>query len=148
MPVTCTVTNTRTSAVLILQKTWVDGAAGDTADLSVDRYGPGRGSATSTATGAAGSETDTDNQADATVFSGETVSWRGAGRGQHRYLRLPDRVQPAGADARRDGRGGTFAVPAAPVPVTCTITNTRTSATITLQKEWVNGATDDTADCR
>ena len=27
-----------------------------------------------------------------------------------------------------DGRGGTFAVPATPVPVTCTFTNTRTSA--------------------
>ena len=45
-------TNTRTSAVLTLQKTWVNGAAGDTAALAVSGSGPATsGSAVSTATG-------------------------------------------------------------------------------------------------
>ena len=74
-PVTCTITNTRSSDFLILQKTWINGAAGDTADLAVTGTDPGTsGTATSTATGAAGSETDTVNQATAAIFSGETVT--------------------------------------------------------------------------
>ena len=72
--VTCTFTNTRTSASLILRKEWVNGAAGDTAGLTISAPAPGTpASATSTATGAAGSEIDTVNQATATVFSGQAV---------------------------------------------------------------------------
>jgi hypothetical protein len=73
--VTCTITNTRTSAPLILQKTWVNGAAADTAALAVSGSDPATsGSASSTATGAAGSETDPVNRATATIFSGQTVN--------------------------------------------------------------------------
>ena len=148
VPVTCTITNTRTSAVLILQKEWVNGATDDTADLSVTGSDPGTaGSATSTATGASGSETDTDNQANARVFSGETVDLAevlGSGNtGTYGSIIACD--QP-GLTPDANGQGGTFAVPATPLPVTCTITNTRTSAMIVLQKEWVNGAAGDTAD--
>ena len=37
-------------------------------------------------------------------------------------------------------------MPAAPEPVTCTITNTRTATTLILQKQWANGAIGDSAD--
>ena len=91
---TCTITNTRTSATLILQKQWVNGAAGDTAGLTIATPAPGTpASATSTATGAAGSETDTVNRATATVFSGQTVHpGRDAGCREHRVVHLADRL--------------------------------------------------------
>ena len=41
---------------------------------------------------------------------------------------------------------GSFTVPAAPADVVCTFTNTRTRATVTLQKAWVNAVAGDTAD--
>ena len=73
--VVCTFTNTRTSATLILQKEWVNAAAGDQAGLSITGTDPATsGSATSTASGAAGSQIDTVNRATATIFSGETVT--------------------------------------------------------------------------
>ena len=145
MPVTCTISNTRTSADLVLQKEWVNGADGDTADLSVT--GADVGSATSTATGAAGSEIDGDNRADARVFSGETVSLAEVlGTDNTGSYTSEITCDQPGLTPDADGRGGSFAVPATPQPVTCTISNTRTSAVLVLQKEWVNGAADDTAD--
>ena len=38
--VTCTFTNTRRTATLTLQKTWIDGAAGDTAELAITGLDP------------------------------------------------------------------------------------------------------------
>ena len=146
--VTCTITNTRTSAVLTLQKTWVNGAAGDTAALAVSGSGPATsGSATSTATGAAGSETDTVNRATATVFSGQTVNLAETlGAGNTGSYTSQIACDQTGLTPDGDGQGGSYLVPGTPVAVTCTITNTRTSATLILQKTWVNGAAGDTAD--
>ncbi len=146
--VTCTITNTRTSAVLTLQKTWVNGAARDTAALAVSGSGPPTsGSATSAATGAAGSETDTVNRAAATVFSGQAVNLAETlGAGNIGTYTSQIACDQTGLTPDGDGQGGSYLVPGTPAAVTCTITNTRTSAAMTLQKTWVNGAADDTAD--
>ena len=145
--VTCTITNTRTFAQLVLQKTWVNGAAGDTADLTITGPdAPTFGSATSTATGAAGPVTDTANRATAPVFSGGTVDLAevlgAANTGSYTSGIACD--QP-GLTPDPDGQGGSFEVPDAPVAVTCTISNGRTSARLMLQKTWMNGAAGDTA---
>ncbi len=147
VPVTCTFTNARTSASLMMRKEWVNGATGDQAGLTVSGSNPATsGSATSTATGAAGSETDTVNVATATVFSGQAVGLDealGAGNtGSYTSQIVCD--QP-GLTPDGDGQGGSFLVPAAPVATTCTVTNARTSATLILRKEWVNGAAGDQA---
>ena len=146
VPVTCTITNTRTSAALILQKTWVNGAVGDAAGLAIAVPAPGApAAAVSTASGATGSETDTAHQATATVFSGQTIALAEvlAADNTGTYTSQIVCDQP-GLTPMDDGRGGTYEVPAAPVAVTCTVTNTRTSASLILQKEWVNGAAGDT----
>jgi hypothetical protein len=147
--VTCTFTNTRTSATITLQKAWVDGAAGDAADLSVSGSEPGTaGTATSRATGTAGSETDTVNSVTEPIYSGETVdlveNLSGDNTGSYRS---DITCSPGEGFTPGDGgQGGSYQVPADPGPVTCTITNTRTSASLVLQKRWVNGAIGDTAD--
>ncbi len=144
--VICTIINARTSAPLILRKEWVNGAAGDTVGLTIAT--PARGGpslAVSTATGAAGSEIDTVNQAITTVFSGETVDLAEvldlSNTGRYTSAIVCDQ---RGLTPNGDGRGGTYLGPAAPDPVTCTITNTRRSASLTLRKEWVNAAVGDT----
>ena len=146
--VTCTITNTRASATLVLQKQWVTAAAGDTATLTVSGSDPGTsGSATSTATGAAGSETDTVNQAIATIFSGETVDLvESLGAANTGSYDAQIACTPAdGFTPGQGGQGGTYQVPAAPIAVTCTITNTRSTTPLILRKKWVNGAIGDTA---
>ena len=66
---------------------------------------------------------------------------RGVRYGQHRVLQFADRLQPRGrVHPGQGGQGGSYQVPATPVPVTCTVTNTRTSTSLILQKTWVNGA--------
>ena len=146
--VTCTISNTRMSATMTLQKTWVDGAAGDTADLSIAASGPATSaSATSTAAGVAGMQIDSVNQASASIFSGATVDVAEvlgtANTGSYTSQIVCD--QP-GLTANGNGQRGTFQVPDTPAAVTCTITNTRTSVPLTLQKTWVNGAVDDATD--
>ena len=67
---TCTFTNTRQRATLTLQKTWINGAAGDTANLSING-GPPVDRAPPTATSGPDTSPDT---ATATVLSGSTVT--------------------------------------------------------------------------
>ena len=149
--VVCTFTNTRTSATLVLQKEWVNAAAGDQAGLSITGTDPATsGSATSTASGAAGSQLDTSNRATATIFSGETVTVSEAlPPSGHTNTGSYTSVITCDALDHQVGRGGqaaTGTVPADPVPVLCTVTNTRTAASMVLQKDWAAGAGDDTAD--
>ena len=140
--VTCTFTNTRRRATLTLRKEWVDGAAGDEAVLSID--GVNDGSATAVASGVAGSEISA-AQASAVVLSGEVVSLSevlGAGNtgGYATVLACGGVAVPlSGSDGFVHGAGD-------PGDVTCTFTNTRTRATVTLQKAWVDAVAGDTAD--
>ena len=145
VPVLCTVTNTRTSASLVLQKAWVNGATDDTADLSIDgaTAGPGFADATVPA-GGTGLSID---KATVTLLSGDTVDLaEQLGAGNDGSYTSQITCNRPGLTPDGDGQGGSFQVPAIPEPVTCTITNTRTSASLILQKTWVNGAAGDTAD--
>jgi hypothetical protein len=149
--VTCTFTNARTSAAVTLQKTWVNGAGGDQAALLITGTQPppllraASASATSVATGANGSETDTTNVATAPIFSGETVTLlEGVPADGHVNIGTYSSSLSCTNSTTATGRIGSFIVPAVPANVTCTFTNTRTSATLRLQKTWFNGATTDT----
>jgi LPXTG-motif cell wall-anchored protein len=144
--VTCTVTNTRQQATVVLQKHWNNGAIGDQAELTITGGEPSPSqTATSTVTADTGPTfTDTTNQAAAAIQTGDQVTVAedlpGANTGSYdSTLTCDNGAQP---DAQ-----GTFTVSAAMVTsgVTCTVTNTRQQATVVLQKHWNNGATGDTA---
>lgn len=139
--VTCTVVNTRTTAMLTLQKSWTNGASGDTTALSIDGASSGTGYAVATVpAGGTGLSTD---KAMLTIASGAQVSLAevlGKDTGSYDSSISCDR---AGLSPNASGTGGTFTVPATPVNVVCTITNTRTSAHLVVQKTWVNGHTGD-----
>ena len=70
--VSCEFLNARKTMTLKLQKAWVNGHAGDTAQLAID--GINDGGATSTATSTLGTVTDTTHVAIVTAFAGETVA--------------------------------------------------------------------------
>ena len=125
----------------------MNGIGGDSANLTISGSDAATfDSATSTATGADGSETDTVNQASATIFSGGTVNLaEDLGVGNTGAYTSQIACDQPGLTPDPDGQGGTFQVPTTPVAVTCTITNTRTSAGLILRKTWVNGAAGDTA---
>src|SRR4029079_12113438 len=142
--VTCTFTNTRQQATVVLQKHWNNAATADAADLTITGGTPNPATATSTVTGATGPTcTDTTNQAATAVRTGDTVTVAedlpGLNAGSYDTTLTCDN----GADP---DAGGTFTVTAAMVAtgVTCTITNTRQQATVVLQKHWNNAATGDT----
>jgi uncharacterized repeat protein (TIGR01451 family)/LPXTG-motif cell wall-anchored protein len=140
--ITCTFTNSRKSAPLTLQKVWVDGFGGDTAELSID--GINDDSASSTAPAAP----DATNRAVIDIYAGETVALAeellGANVGS--YASALTCTEP-GLIATPDGLSGTYtAASDLADDVTCTFTNTRDRSTLTLQKAWVNGANGDTAE--
>jgi len=141
----CTFTNTRVASTLTLRKTWVDGATHDTAFLSLDRATTGRRTATSVATGAAGPYEDTTNEATATVLSGgDTVLAEvlgGVGSYDVDLVCSAPGLAYTGGDTT-----GTYTAPAVATDVVCAFTNTRTSATLTLRKTWVDGVAGDTTD--
>lgn len=142
---TCTFTNTRTSAVVTLQKHWINGAAGDTAALDITALlgqSPAEGS-TSTADGAA-QFTDTTNVVTANVLSGETIQLGevlGAGNIGSYTSSLSCNAGP-----ETPGTSGSFTMPKTAAPATCTFTNTRTSVELVLEKEWINGESGDAAE--
>ncbi|MEE2569546.1 DUF11 domain-containing protein [Pseudarthrobacter sp. J64] len=149
VPVTCTFTNTRTSAVVTLQKHWTNAAAGDTADLDITAtlgQTPADG-ATSTADGAA-QFTDTTNVVTANVLSGETVQLAEVlGAGNVGAYSSSLSCNAAGLDPEpTPGTTGSYTMPKTAAPVTCTFTNNRTSVELVLEKEWINGAAGDAAE--
>ncbi len=126
--VSCTITNTRTSATMTLQKEWVTATAGDTAALSIDGATSGSGFVVATVP-ASGTGLSTD-KATLTLLSGSTVTVHevlGAANAGS-YTSHANCNQP-GLTPDGDGRGGTFRVQAAANPVSCTITNTGSSGT-------------------
>src|SRR5690606_27669527 len=132
--ITCTFTNTRGSVQVNLQKKWVNGAAGDTAALSinagasVDATVPGSGNGLSAATA-----TDT-------VPSGSTVNLSEAlGAGNTGTYTVSDFTCTGAAISWVDGAStASFTAPSSGT-VTCTVTNTRKSTTLILQKTWDGG---------
>ena len=152
-PIVCEFANERTSAELTLQKAWVNAAAGDTTDLditSVLDQSPLDG-ATSTVSGDPGTiatETDTTNVVTATVLSGEVVTLDEVLGGSNvgTYTSEISCDQPVLAVDPTAGASGDFTVASTPVDTTCTFTNTRTSTTLIVEKEWVDGESGDTAE--
>jgi hypothetical protein len=112
---------------LVLQKRWANGAADDTADLSIDGDTAGDGFATATAP--AGGNGLAIDKASTVLLSGETVDLAEAlGAGNTGSYASQISCDRPGLTADGDGRGGSFQVPATPEAVTCTITNTRFTA--------------------
>jgi hypothetical protein len=146
--ITCTLTNTRQQATVVLQKHWNNGATGDAADLTITGGLTDPAEATSTVTTASGPTfTDEDNQATTGVLTGNQVTLSetlpGTNAGSYDSSLACDHQITPGAD-------GTFTITAnlAGTTITCTVTNTRQQATVVLQKHWNRGATGDGADLR
>jgi uncharacterized repeat protein (TIGR01451 family) len=133
--VKCKFVNERKTMTLKLQKAWVNGHAGDTAQLAID--GINDGNATSTATSALGTVTDTSHAATITAYAGETVTLNETvtpGANYNSSLACGAHALTYSAGART---GSIAIAPAdATTTVTCTYTNTRKSATLTVEKTW------------
>jgi len=145
--VTCTFTNTRATSSLTLRKEWVDGASGDDSLLDID--GVNDNFIVSTATGASGSEIDNTNTAVTVALSGETVTLSEVLGLINTGTYTTSFACSGNANAATYTPGTLTAdleIDAADTAIVCTYTNTRVSTNLTLQKEWVNGAMNDTAD--
>ena len=133
--VKCKFVNERKTMTLELQKAWVNGHSGDTADLAID--GINDGSATSTATSTLDTVTDTAHAATITAYAGETVTLNETVTPGANYTSSLD----CGAHAitySAGARTGSIAIAPADAAstVTCTYTNTRKSALLTVEKTW------------
>ncbi|MDI9627195.1 MAG: DUF5979 domain-containing protein, partial [Acidobacteriota bacterium] len=129
--VTCEISNTLLRTVT-LQKEWVNGAEGDTADLAIT--GGSNGAATSTANGDAGSWTDTTNQATATVGVGNTFTvGEELGKDNTGSYDDPTTVCKAGETVITAGDNGYLVEDDS--DIVCTITNTRQTGSLLLVKE-------------
>ena len=139
--VQCTFTNTAKTRIVKLQKQWVDGFQGDSAQLSLTGDADG---AKSTATGVAGSQLDTVNVATATVRVGETVNFGEAltapsGAAYGTTFSCTPTVAVTGSDKA-------YTLDRMPnADVVCTFTNTAQKATVTLKKQWVDAFEGDAA---
>jgi uncharacterized repeat protein (TIGR01451 family) len=138
VPVTCRFTNTRIQSTLRLEKSWANGAAGDSTGLSI--VGPSGllGSATATVpTGGNGNSTQTTT---ATVFSGDPIDVNESVPGPTgTYTSTVSCTPPSVVfTPSENGQGGQVIVPPTQQTIVCTFTNTRVSSTITLNKAWVN----------
>ena len=133
---TCTFTNTAAHPV-VLTKAWQDAIAGDTVGLQITN-----GAATATGTSTAPATT---TDATLTALAGDTVALA-------ETFTTGDPARYAttlGCDNGVAVTNGSFTVPpslSAGATITCTFTNARLSATLTLQKSWLNGAAGDAAD--
>ena len=143
-PVACTYTNTRISHEVTVQKAWVDGLEGDTAELTITGGSSGEGQSNpATSTAAGGDQVDTDNQAASAVLVGDRVTVSellGQGNDGVYTSTLECTVVEGAAIATEEGA---FTMPDA--PVVCTYTNTRVQHTVKLQKAWVDARSGDTA---
>jgi hypothetical protein len=143
--ISCTVTNTRQQADVVMQKRWTNGATGDSADLTVTGGTPNTSEATSTVTTVTGPTfTDDMNQAEAVVLTGDQVTVAedlpGANTGSY------DTSLTCNHGITPDADGSfTISPDLATTTVTCTVTNTRRQASVVLQKHWTKGVIGDSA---
>ena len=149
--IACTITNRAVPAQLVLSKDWVNGAAGDTAGLTITNVANPNDTDSAVATVPAGGVRSTDS-AELTIIPGETVTLSETlpaithtNTGTYDPTSLLCDGQPVDFTVTGSGATATFTVPSS-APVSCVYTNTRQSATVVLQKHWDNAATGDTAD--
>jgi len=128
--ISCTQTNTRHQATLVLSKQWVDGLPGDTATVSSSGFenvassGPSTSSGNNTTTGAA-----------VTVYAGETGTISEVLSNAANY----DASLACSGNATALS-GTTLTINPADTAITCTQTNTRRQVSLTLRKTWVDAA--------
>jgi hypothetical protein len=136
--VTCTLTNSRSVNPLIVRKTWVSPVAGDGSELTITGGTASTVSGTSTAPGDPTAEIARDDvPAGALVRVAETLD---AGNTASYTESL---VCEANGNPVAVNPDGEFTMPGAPVE--CRFTNVRAAGTVTLQKQWVDSVTGDTA---
>ena len=116
----------------------MDGKSGDTADLTINGATAAPGKNTSTATGATGTQTDTTNTATATVGAGGTVNLAEVlGTSNAGAYTVSNFTCTSGTlNWTAGAKTATLTAPNSG-SVTCTVTNTRTTVTVNLQKSWV-----------
>jgi uncharacterized repeat protein (TIGR01451 family)/fimbrial isopeptide formation D2 family protein len=133
--VACAFTNTRRQASLTLTKQWVDARVGETATVSTAGFTNNATSGTSTSTG---------NNATVgtavTVYAGETGTISELLSDAANY----DPVLTCTGNALPLS-GGALTISPTDTAITCTQTNTRRQATLTLAKAWIDGLPGDTA---
>ena len=129
----------------------MNGAAGDTAGLTITNVANPNDTDSAVATVPAGGVRSTDS-AELTIIPGETVTLSETlpavthtNTGSYDPTSLLCNGQPVTFTVTGTGATATFTVPSS-APVSCVYTNTRQQATVVLQKHWNNGATGDSAD--
>jgi uncharacterized repeat protein (TIGR01451 family) len=139
--IACTLTNTRKSATLTLRKSWVNAVLNNAVNVSATGIQNRTfGSVANTAT-----EIDTDATT-INVFAGETVALAEAfttGTATNYTAGLTCTGNNGTLTYTAGNLTGSLAIANNDTAITCTFANTRKSATLTLQKTWVNGASGD-----
>ncbi len=128
-PITCTYTNTRASATLTLQKTWVNGKTNDAVSIPATTGLTNNTTLlTSTSTG-----NNTTAGTAVTVFAGEVATL-----GNETFTTGTPGNYTSGLACTGGGTlaGNTLTVNTSGTPITCTYTNTRNSATLQIAKAW------------
>ena len=140
--ISCDFVNQLTPVSVRLQKAWVNGSNGDTTALTIN----GANTKTSTSNGTVGTQTDTANVSTASVAPGSTVSLAEVLGASNVGAYSVSGFTCTGATISwtSGAKTATFTAPASGA-VTCTVTNTRTTSSVTFQKAWVGGASGDTS---
>lgn len=135
--IVCTETNTRKQATLTLAKVWINGKNNDTTTVTSTGFANVASSGLSTSTGS-----NTTTGIPTVVFAGEsgTISEAfGVGNAANYTATL------ACTGNATPLSGSTLTVTATDTAITCTQTNMRKQATLTLAKSWVNAVNVNTA---
>lgn len=127
--VACTLTNTRKAATLRLAKTWVNAISGNTATVTSTGFGTNASSGASVSTG-----NNTTTGSAVTVYAGESGSI-GETFSVGSAANYAASLACAGNGTAL--AGSNLTVNPADTAITCTLTNTRRSASLTLRKAWV-----------
>lgn len=150
--VACTITNTAIPARLTLSKVWVNGAPGDTAEMTITSDVDPTRTDSGVATVPAGGEGRSPYSAILAAVAGEAVTLsevlpapNETNVGMYQPIALECDGEPLEFDATGAGATATFTVPSSE-PVDCTYTNEARYA-VELTKEWgANAVAGDTAD--
>ncbi len=141
--ISCTLTNTRKSATLTLQKTWADAVLNNAINVSAT----GINNRTFASIANTASETDTDATT-LTVFTGESIALAETfttGSASNYTLNLVCTGNNGALTYTAGNANGSLLIDANDTSVTCRFINTRRSASLVLRKTWVNARVGETA---
>ncbi len=141
--ISCTLTNTRKSAPLTLEKTWANAVVNNAVNVSAT----GIDNRTFASTANTGNETDTDATT-LTVFAGETIALAESfttGSASNYNVNLVCVGNNAALTYTAGNTSGSLLIDASDTGVTCGFINTRKSATLVLRKSWVDAQIGETA---